>query len=218
MQNRDLAVWIILVCVLVMGRGINAQGGDPQERIRNMLDGLRAVLTDETLKAPEQRQGRQDKIHQIVSQHVNFAEMAQRSLGRHWDKITRQQQQEYLQIFSQLIEESLVHRIAYRSEKTREGYGTVPDAIQYTHQTIEPSGAAAVRTSMAYANDPTKEEVEYLLRKHNGNWLIYDVVTEGASIITNYRTQFDQIIRQESFDGLMERLKTSYRHGQGSSR
>jgi phospholipid transport system substrate-binding protein len=218
MQYRNLAVWTILVCTLVVGRGIRAEGGDPQERVRNMLDGLRAVLTDETLRAPEQRQGRQDKMHQIIAQHCNFAEMAQRSLGPHWDKITPAQRQEYLQIFSQLIEESLVHRIAYRGEKNRQGYGTVPDTIQYPPQTTQPGDTAMVRTVMSYANDPTKEEVEYLLHKRDGNWLIYDIVTEGASMLTNYRTQFDQIIRQESYDGLIERLKTSYRHGQAPSR
>jgi phospholipid transport system substrate-binding protein len=218
MQYRDLAVWIILVGGLVVGQGIHAEGGDPQERVRSMLDGLRTVLTDETLKAPEQRQGRQDKIAHIVSQHFNFPDMAQRSLGPHWDKITPKQQQEYLQIFSQLIAESLVQRVAYRGEKNRQGYGTVPTAIEYRPQTVEPGGTATVRTVMTYANDPTREEIEYHLRQHNGNWQIYDVVTEGASMLTNYRTQFDQIIRQESYDGLMERLKTSYRHGQAPSR
>src|SRR5262245_52970389 len=130
MQYRNLVVWTIVVGVLVVGRGINAESGAPQEQIRNMLDGLRAVLTDETLQAPEQRQKRQDKIHQIVEQHCNFAEMAQRSLGEHWDKITPAQRQEFLRIFSQLVEDSLVQRIAYRGEKNRQGYGTVPDTIQ----------------------------------------------------------------------------------------
>ena len=218
MQYRTLAVWTVLVWMLVVGRGMNAAAADPQEQIRHMLDDLRGVLTDETLKAPAQSPQRQENIDQIVAPHFDFAEMARRSLGHHWYKITPEQQQEYLRIFSHLVEASLVNRIAYRSEKQGGGYGSVPQAIHYTQQTIEPNGYALVRTAMEYLNDPTKEDIDYLLLKHHDTWLIYDVVTEGASMVTNYRTQFDQIIRQESYAGLMDRLKMSDRQGQSSSR
>ncbi|HET9589457.1 MAG TPA: ABC transporter substrate-binding protein, partial [Anaerolineales bacterium] len=82
---------------------------------------------------------------------------------------------------------------------------------------IDPSGFASVQTEMTYPDDPTKEAVEYLLLKQGENWFIYDVVGEGASTLTNYRTQFDQIIRRESYDDLMDRLKMSYQHRQSAS-
>jgi phospholipid transport system substrate-binding protein len=62
---------------------------------------------------------------------------------------------------------------------------------------------------MTYANEQTTEEIEYLLLQRNGTWKVYDVVTEGASMITNYRAQFAQVIRQESYDDLLKRLKMS---------
>jgi phospholipid transport system substrate-binding protein len=62
---------------------------------------------------------------------------------------------------------------------------------------------------MTYAQDPTPEGIEYLLLRRDGMWWVYDVVAEGASMVTNYRTQFAQIMRQESFADLMQRLKTS---------
>jgi phospholipid transport system substrate-binding protein len=218
MQYRNLAVWTILGCVLVVGGGSIATGDEPQERIRTMLDDIRAVLADKTLQAPAQQQALQAKLYQILASHCDFAAMAQRSLGSHWEKITPAQQQEYQQLVSQLLAEQLVRRIAYRGEHSRQGYGTVPDAIAYTSHTVEPDGTATVRTVMAYAKETATETVDYRLLKPHGTWLVYDVVTEGASMLANYRTQFDQIIRQESYAGLLERLKTSYRHGQALSR
>ena len=103
----------------------------------------------------------------------------------------------------------LVKRIAYRATTSVEGYGSVPNAIQYIRETIDPDGDASVQTVMTYANEQTTEDIEYLLLRKDGTWWVYDVVAEGASMVTNYRTQFAQIMRQESFDDLMQRLKTS---------
>jgi phospholipid transport system substrate-binding protein len=62
---------------------------------------------------------------------------------------------------------------------------------------------------MTYAQEQTTEDVEYLLVRKDGTWKVYDIVVEGASMITNYRTQFAQILRQESYADLIKRLKSS---------
>ena len=60
---------------------------------------------------------------------------------------------------------------------------------------------------MTYAQESTTEDIEYLLLRRNGTWRVYDVIVEGASMVTNYRTQFATILRQESYDALLTRLK-----------
>jgi phospholipid transport system substrate-binding protein len=42
-----------------------------------------------------------------------------------------------------------------------------------------------------------------------GRWLVYDVLIQGVSLVSNYRAQFDQIIRTSSYEQLVERLKPS---------
>jgi phospholipid transport system substrate-binding protein len=192
-----------------MSHGKAAEAGEPQELIRQTLTGILTVLTDDTLKAPEQRQERLRRIAQIVSPSFDFREMARRSLGQNWHRLTPAQQEEFVQIFSPLLLQSLVQRIAYRGTTTTTGYGSVPNAIQYTRETIDPDGDASVQTAMTYAHEQTTEDVEYLLLRRNGTWKVYDVVAGGASMITNYRAQFAQILRQESYDDLIKRLKSA---------
>ena len=98
------------------------------------------------------------------------------------------QQEEFVQLFSPLLLQSLVKRIAYRTTTSVEGYGSVLNAIQYVRETIDPDGDASVQTVMTYANEQTTEDIEYLLLRRNGTWRVYDVVAEGASMVTNYRT------------------------------
>jgi phospholipid transport system substrate-binding protein len=173
------------------------------------LTGLLAVLTDDTLKVPAQRQERDRRLAQVVAQSFDFKEMARRSLGHEWHKLTPTQQDDFVKLFSPLLLQSLVKRIAYRATTSAEGYGSVPNAVQYIRETIDPDGDASVQTAMTYAHEQTTEDIEYLLLRRNGTWKVYDVVAGGASMVTNYRTQFAQIIRQESYDDLIKRLKTS---------
>jgi phospholipid transport system substrate-binding protein len=209
---RTLPCWtlvIILTGLWLMSHGKAAEAGEPQELIRRTLTDILAVLSDDTLKAPEQRQERLRRIAQVVSPSFDFKEMARRSLGQNWHRLTPAQQEEFVQLFSPLLLQSLVKRIAYRATTSAEGYGSVPNAIQYQRETIDPDGDASVQTAMTYAQEQTTEDVEYLLLRRDGTWKVYDVVVEGASMVTNYRTQFAQILRQESYADLIKRLKSS---------
>ena len=209
---RTLPCWtlvIVLTGLWLMSHGKTAEAGEPQELIRRTLTDILAVLSDDTLKAPEQRQERLRRIAQVVSPSFDFKEMARRSLGQNWHRLTPAQQEEFVQLFSPMLLQSLVKRIAYRATTSAEGYGSVPNAIQYQRETIDPDGDASVQTAMTYAQEQTTEDVEYLLLRRDGTWKVYDVVVEGASMVTNYRTQFAQILRQESYADLIKRLKSS---------
>jgi hypothetical protein len=49
--------------------------------------------------------------------------------------------------------------------------------------------------------------VDFRLENHSSDWLVYDVVIDGASTVRNYRTQFGRIIRSNAYAGLVEKMK-----------
>ena len=211
-MHRTWPCWtlvIVLTSLWLMSHGTAAEAGEPQELIRRTLTDVLAVLSDDALKAPAQRQERLKRLAQVVAPSFDFKEMARRSLGQHWHRLTPTQQEEFVQLFSPLLLQSLVQRIAYRATTSAAGYGSVPNAIQYVQETIDPDGDASVQTVMTYAQEQTTEDIESLLLRRKGTWKVYDVVVEGASMVTNYRTQFAQILRQESYADLIQRLKTA---------
>jgi phospholipid transport system substrate-binding protein len=200
---------MVVTSLWLMSHGQMAAAGEPQELLRQTLTGVLAVLTDDTLKTPDQRQARLERLAQVVAPSFDFKEMARRSLGHEWHRLAPAQQAEFVQLFSPLLLQSLVQRLAYRATTSAAGYGSIPTAIRYERETIDPDGDASVQTVMTYAHEPTTEDIEYLLLRRNGTWRVYDVIVEGASMVTNYRTQFATILRQESYNALITRLKTS---------
>ncbi len=173
-----------------------AQAGEPQEKVRETIDAVLAVLQDKSLQGPENTEKRREKMRQAVFQRFGFEEMAQSALGPYWPKRTPAEKKEFVALFSDLLERSYISKI--------ESY-TGEQKVVYTKETID-KDRASVHTEIVAKRDANVEVVYQLLR-HNGSWQVYDVVIEGVSLVNNYRTQFNNIISQESYEGLVKKLK-----------
>jgi phospholipid transport system substrate-binding protein len=189
---KHLAVWTVLSSLLLMGVTSIVEADAPLEKVRQTINSVLDVLANQDLPEPE----RKAKIREVILQRFNFEEMAKRSLGRHWQKRTPEEQQEFVQLFTDLLENSYIDKIE-RSEGK--------ENINYTEETIENSNAS-VRTAIVQKGDQNID-VEYRLLKRNGDWQVYDVVIERVSLVNNYRTQFNKILLQESYEALIKKMK-----------
>lgn len=196
-RSRFLS-WVIIGLCLA-GLASTALAGEPQEKVKQTINEVLSILQDKSLKAPEQTKARRDKIRQVVNQRFSFAEMAKRALGYHWRKLKPAQRQEFVPLFSDLLERSYISKIesAVTEEKLK---------VLYTKETIDKDGYAMVRTEIVNPRD-LNFEIDYRLFKRDGNWEAYDIIIEGVSLVNNYRTQFNKIINQESYAGLVKKLK-----------
>jgi phospholipid transport system substrate-binding protein len=189
--------WVIVVGLLLGGLLQVAVAGEPLEKVRQTVDEVLRILDDQALRAPERTQERRSKLRQAVFQRFGFEEMAQRALGPHWRSLKPEQRREFVTLFSDLLERSYVGKI--------EGYGK-GNKIVYVKETVDKDGYAAVQTQIVNSQNEAYD-VEYRLLQRDKGWQVYDVVIEGVSLVNNYRTQFNKIILQESYDALVKKLK-----------
>jgi phospholipid transport system substrate-binding protein len=195
---RYSGVWGLLGSLLLAGAISVCQAGEPLDKIRQTVDDVLAVLADETLKTPERTAERRAKMRQAVFQRFGFDEMAQRALAQHWQKRTPEERKEFVALFSDLLERSYVDKI--------ENYGGGKQNVLYTKETLDKDGYAAVRSEIVNPRDQNVE-VEYRLLKRDGNWQVYDVIIEGVSLVNNYRTQFNKIIAENSYEHLVKQMR-----------
>lgn len=192
----------VVVGAAVMGLWLvaltgSALAGEPLDKIQATVNDALEVLQDERLAGPEHAEERRAKIRQVVLQRFGFEEMAQRALGRHWAKRTPEERQEFVDLFSDLLERSYINKI--------ESYGGDKQNIRYTNETID-DGYATVRSEIVNERD-VNAEVEYRLLQRDDDWAVYDVVIEGVSLVNNYRTQFNKIILEDSYDELVKKMQ-----------
>jgi phospholipid transport system substrate-binding protein len=166
----------------------------PTESVKNTIIDVLAILGNEALKQPGRAEERRQQIEQVIRHRVNFWQMAQRSLGAHWTRLNDPERQEFVRLFVELIRDSVANKIdQYYDEQ-----------IFYLVEQREGS-FAQVRTNLIGPKVDTS--VDFRLENQSGEWLVYDVVIDGASIVRSYRTQFSRIIRDSAYAGLTEKMK-----------
>lgn len=174
---------------------ITVQAGEPVTLIKQTINEVIDILKDEELKKPDKGADRRAELRRVIGERFDFEEMAKRSLALHWKKRTPEERQEFIPLFSDLLERSYVNKIeSYTDEQ-----------ILYTNETIDDDYAFVKTTIITKRN--VEIPIEYRLLKNNNRWGVYDVIIEGVSLINNYRNQFNKIIRKDSYQELVQRMK-----------
>jgi phospholipid transport system substrate-binding protein len=173
-----------------------AAAGPPTDQLRTQIDRVIKTLEDPALQKEGKILERRKAVRKIAEEIFDFGETAKRSLARHWQGRTPAEQQEFVQLFADLLERSYISKVElFNGER-----------ITYTGETID-GDLAMVRTRII-TKQGTEIPVDYRLHKKNEKWLVYDVVIEGVSLIANYRTQFNKIIQTSSYQELVKKMKT----------
>ena len=169
-----------------------AWAGPPTEIVRQVIE----KALDSSQRSLFQGEARRQKVKRIVDPYFDYQEMAKRSLGPTWGKLSAGQRQEFVQLFAQLLEASYSDKIEKYAQRVK---------IDYTGEILD-GEYAEVRTVVVRAND--RIPLNYRLLNEDGTWKVYDVVIEGVSLVSNYRSQFSRIIHESCYAELVKRLKT----------
>jgi phospholipid transport system substrate-binding protein len=183
--------------IITTGNGVTfvpPSAYSPTESVKNTINDLLFILGNEALKQPGRSEERRRQIEQVIRHRVNFWQMAQHSLGAPWTRLSDSERQEFVSLFVELIRDRVANKIdQYYDEQ-----------VLYLVEQREGS-FAQVRTNLIGTKVDTA--LDFRLENHSGKWLVYDVVIDGTSVVSNYRAQFSRIIQDNTYAGLMEKMK-----------
>ena len=197
MMRSDLRTIWALVLVLVLSSALDASAGPPTDQFREGVERVFQTLRDPELKGEANATRRWATVAKMSEQIFDFGETAKRSLGQHWDARTPAERAEYVRLFTDLIQRSYVSRVdRYGAEK-----------MAFRGETID-GNQAVVRTALLF-NDRGQMALDYKMHHTSDRWQVYDINIEGVSLVANYRVQFNKVIRSESYEALIARLKSN---------
>src|SRR5215471_7017508 len=192
--HRHIRMWVLVGSLLLACHATQAAAGEPLDKIHRTVDEVLTIVNNKAMQPQE----RQTQIRQAVLQRFGFEEMAQRSMAQHWRTLTPQQRQEFVELFTDLLQRSYMNRIA--------NYKAGPQGVRYPKEDVN-GDYAVVHTEIKVERDPQPATVDYHLQHKDGDWKAYDIVIEGVSLVNNYRTQFNTIIMKDSYAGLMKQMR-----------
>jgi len=190
---KIFVVFLLTAALSVVAR--SAAAGVPTEQIKTTVEKALVVLKDPQLKTPAKMSERRDQLKQILFARFDFTEMARRALGANWRRRTPQEQEEFVRLFTEVLERAYAGIIeSYSDEK-----------ILYTNERID--GSFADVGSKIVTSKGEEYSINYKAHLVSNEWKVYDVVAENISLVNNYRSQFTRVIAHESYDELVRRLK-----------
>ncbi|HXH85092.1 MAG TPA: ABC transporter substrate-binding protein [Candidatus Tectomicrobia bacterium] len=193
-SHRPLVLLAALALVALVATP--ALAGPPTEQLRAQVERVLKVLEDPALAGEAKAADRRAAVRQIANEIFDFAETARRSLGRHWQARSPAEREEFIGLFTDLLERSYLSRIElYSGER-----------VAYTGETVE--GDQARVQSRIVTRQGSEIPLEYRMHRKGDRWLVYDVVIEGVSLVSNYRTQFNKIIQTSSYQELVKKMKS----------
>ena len=193
MRGVTLKVLTLTIILTLTGMAGLAAAAAPTDAVKGTVDEVIRILSNPALKDAGQKQRILQQVKRVVDGRFDYEEMAKRTLPN-WNQLNASQRREFVTLFAELLATSYAEKLAkYSGEK-----------VTYQGDRVD-GDLAEVSTVLIRTND--RFPINYRLI-NKANWVVYDVVIEGVSLVNNYRSQFTRVIGESSYPELVRRLQT----------
>jgi len=158
-------------------------------------EALTSIRADKELQA-----GNPAKVKQLIETklvpHFDTARMTALAVGRNWRSATPEQQKRLTEEFQTLLIRTYSNALTNYRDNT----------INYKPLRLNPGEAEAVVRTEVTRPGQAPVPIDYSMEKTPDGWKAYDIVVAGVSLVTNYRDEFNDIVRSSGIDGLIKTL------------
>lgn len=183
-------VTIIIVGLFLISTAFAGVTGD----VKNSVDELFRIVSDKKMKNHDRE--RRQALKKVINAIFDYSEMSKQTLGKHWNGRTDEERHQFTDLFASLLQSSYLSKIeSYNNEK-----------VVYLKETLD--GKYAEIKSKIVTAKRDEYTLDYRLLNQKGTWMVYDIVIEGVSMVSNYRAQFNRVINDKGYIGLVKTLQT----------
>ena len=178
---------------LLLPLGVHA--GAPTNAVKTNVDKVLEVLRDPKLKSESAKEAKKEKLRRIYDGMFDQVELSRRTLAQNWNNLNPAQRKEFVQLYRQVLEKAYIDKIlAYVNEK-----------VVFGREVLVSENKAEIQTTIITSSNQIPVVYRVILK--DGEWKVYDVVIENVSLISNYRTQFNDILAKYSPEQMFEILR-----------
>lgn len=195
--GHNLVAVLLFLLMLFVGvqSSLAASADDPLTQVKDSVEAILQIVRD-SKSQPDGKvsDNARQQIIDLVYSRFDFRIMSQLALSETWKTMNNQEQDHFAHLFAKLLENTYYDRITSYSD----------EEVIFKEQLVKNKRAVV---SCVVMKNNVEIPMVYKLWNRDGNWLIYDVIIEGVSIVRNYQTQFASILEKEQYSGLLKRLE-----------
>jgi phospholipid transport system substrate-binding protein len=171
--------------------------GNPQDIVRSTADRVLTEVTANKAQLDKDPSGIYQLVEGTVVPRFDFKAMSQSALGRYWRRATPDQQVKVTKEFKELLVRTYaVALLSYSGQQIE----YLPVRLQSRENDV------MIPTRIDPGTGAPPVPINYRMHLVDGQWLVYDVVIDGISLVTNYRSTFASAVRSRGIDGLIQQL------------
>ena len=172
------------------------RGQSPTAVMKESTAKLQKILARKVKAGSKAEEKKKADIKATVNTFLDFAELAKRSLGKHWEARSEAERNEFVSMLRDLIETSYTNRIQENADFE----------VKYILEEIKDDDAL-VRTIATAKGKKGELHTDYRLHLKDGRWFVYDLIIEDTSLNNQYRSQFNKVIKQKGWNELIAKMK-----------
>jgi phospholipid transport system substrate-binding protein len=196
---------IVTLALMLVPSLALAQTGPATRYLRQMNERVDHIM-ERHVTTDADRTARDAEVTTILVDLLDFDELCRRSMDTHWATLTTAQQTEFSAILRQLVERNYRQNL----ERIREYQ------VDYTREETTATGVVAHTSAHSRASHREPPiAIDYTMHLVGTTWRVFDVTTDGASLVHNYQQMFHRIITRDGFDALMTRMRDRLAHDGG---
>lgn len=193
------SLFSLCFCLVMFCSSAFAQEGSPDAMVKKVTDDVLTIVRQDK----DIQNGNTRKAIELVEARVlpnfNFQRMTALAMGRDWSKATPEQKKRLVEEFKTLLVRTYSNALtAYKDQ-----------SVRYKPSKVLNDGNEVVVKTEIVQPGGKPIQLDYSLEKQADNgWKVYDVIVAGVSLVTNYRDTFNQEVRANGVDGLIQMLAT----------
>lgn len=198
-RSRVLLALALGASLVVPGARPVAAAEGPSAVVEQTTSGVIAILTNAKLSVEEKRK----QVENVVLASVDFETLSKLVIARNWSKFSEAQRAEFMTLFKNHLSMTYGRNVeSYKNEK-----------VTVTGSRDESGGDTTVKTKILRGG-PGDILVDYRMRQTAGTWKIIDVIIEGVSLVSNFRSQFQDVVASGGPERLLSLLRDKNAKGE----
>ncbi len=186
----------LFIALTTMVSSAFADPGTPKERIENGSARVFNLLLQEDFQNPATKPKVLEQIEAELISFFDFEEFSTRTVGPKWRQFTPEQKAEFIDAFTELLRNSYINTLdSYKGE-----------TLNYVGEVRSKDGKK-VEVHTVFKGQEKDYPVSFRMLVKNDEWVVYDVIIEGISMIKNYREQFKDILVRAEPNELITRIR-----------
>jgi phospholipid transport system substrate-binding protein len=193
---RTLLLTLIMLPLALLSAGPALAQEAPDALVKRVAeDVLATIRSDKDLQA-----GNQAKVKQLIetklAPHFDFARITALAVGRNWRSANPEQQQQLMDQFRTLLVRTYSGALTSYRDNT----------MDYKPLRMNAGDSEVIVRTEVRRPGQAPVQIDYNMAKAPEGWKAYDVIVAGVSLVTNYRDEFNDIVRNSGIDGLIKAL------------